>query len=310
MHKKYLLVILLSIGISSILFYFLRKTNSVVHKKHRLTIICTTGMITNAVKTIAGDDAIVYGLMGPGIDPHLYRARESDVSRLANADIIFYNGLHLEGKMSDLFAKMSSTKTTVGLADTIPKSMLIPSDISGHYDPHIWFDVTLWTMVVNHIAQVLCEFDAKTCPQFKNRAEQYIQKLKDLDQYVEQQIRKIPKKNRILITAHDAFEYLGKRYGLEVRGLQGMSTESEAGTKDVQELVNFVVQKRIPAIFVESSIPQRTLKAVQEAARAQGWNVAIGDELYSDALGTAGKPAGTYLGMVKANVDAIVRELK
>ncbi len=309
MKIKFLLVFL-ALSLSFYwLFYQSQKTDKTV-KAVPITIVTTTGMITDAVKTIAGDDAIVYGLMGPGIDPHLYRARESDVARLANADIIFYNGLHLEGKMADLFAKMSSTKTTVGVADVIPKSMLIASDISGHYDPHIWFDVTLWTMVVNHIAQVLCEFDEKTCPQFKKRAEQYIQKLKDLDQYVEQQISKIPKKNRTLITAHDAFEYFGKRYGLEVRGLQGMSTESEAGTKDVQDLVNFVVQKRIPAIFVESSIPQRTLKAVQEGAQAQGWNVAIGDELYSDALGTAGTDTGTYLGMVKHNVDAIVKGLR
>ncbi len=299
------LLFLLSIALG-ILFVLRRPTQ----KSQQITIICTTSMITDIVKTVVGNTAQVYGLMGPGVDPHLYRARESDVAKLSNADIIFYNGLHLEGKMADLFEKMKTYKKTVAVADAIPKEKLIASEFEGHYDPHIWFDVFIWSMVAKHIANVLCEYYPKHCPAYQQRAKDYAQKLDELDRYIQQQIATIPSKNRTLITAHDAFEYFGRRYGLNVRGLQGISTESEAGTKDVQELVNFIVQTRIPAIFVESSIPKRTVQAVREAVQAQGWNLTIGNELYSDALGTAGTPSGSYVGMVKHNIDSIVKGLR
>jgi manganese/zinc/iron transport system substrate-binding protein len=306
-YKSLLIVVLFSLG-TFLIIYRSRQSKEIQEKP--LTIVATTGMITDAIQQIVGNDAIVQGLMGPGIDPHLYRARESDVARLADADIIFYNGLHLEGKMADLFAHMAHTKKTVAVTDILSKKNLIESDIKDHYDPHIWFDVSLWQQIVSYIVHILCDYDAVHCDAYQQRAKKYSERLKQLDSYIKQQIALIPVEKRTLVTAHDAFEYFGKKYGLHVRGLQGISTESEAGTKDVQDLVSFVVQKQIPAIFVESSIPQRTLQAVQEGVKAQGWNVTLGDELYSDALGSAGSDAGTYIGMVKHNIDSIVKGLR
>ncbi|MEX0671949.1 MAG: zinc ABC transporter substrate-binding protein, partial [Candidatus Babeliales bacterium] len=253
MQKNSIITVIIIILVS----FFMYKTmliDDAAEKKHTLTIVCTTSMITDIVKTIVGDTATVYGLMGPGIDPHLYRARESDVAKLEAADIIFYNGLHLEGKMAELFEKMAATKTTVGVADNIPKELLLESDFAGHYDPHIWFDVSLWAQVARSITNTLCAANQKDCPAYQERAQIVIDQLIQLDSDIRRKIQAIPQENRILVTAHDAFSYFGRRYGFEVHGLQGISTESEAGAKDVKNLVNLIVKKRVHAIFVESSI--------------------------------------------------------
>ena len=262
-------------------------------------------MITNTVKNITGDLIAVQGLMGPGVDPHLYRARQSDVQRLAHADIIFYNGLHLEGKMALIFEKLQA----VALGDALSSDELRPSEFKDLPDPHIWFDVSLWMKTVPLIRDALVKLDPKNANAYKENATTYLKQLHDLDAYVKNQIKNIPPSQRILVTAHDAFGYFGKAYEFQVVGLQGISTDSEPGAKDIHNLAQFIAAKKIKSIFTESSIPQRNIQAVQNAVRALGWEVAIGEELYSDALGNPESEAGSYVGMIKYNVDTIVKAL-
>jgi len=276
---------------------------------NKLTIVTTTSIIADAVRTIAGDAAIVYGLMGPGVDPHLYRARESDVHKLAAADIVFYNGLHLEGKMGQVLEGMHRFTTVIAVSDALDKNELRIADFEGMYDPHIWFDVTLWMKVVVCIQKELIVIDPINADFYKKNGNEYIQKLQKVHEYIHECISKIMPEKRILITAHDAFGYFGRAYGFEVVGLQGLSTDSDISTKDIQILSDYIVKKKVNAIFVESSIPQRTIIAVQNAVQARGWQVSIGDELYSDALGDNATHADSYCGMVTHNVDAIVKSL-
>jgi len=282
------------------------------HKQHseKITIVCTTSMITDTVKAIVGDHANVIGLMGPNVDPHLYRAREGDVHRLSSAHLIFYNGLHLEGRMAHMLATMNTYVPTIAVSQAIPDDMLkSPPEFDGLYDPHIWLSVQHWLLVVDYIRDALITHDQQHANAYRHNADCYSKKLNKLNRYVKREIQRIPIKKRILITAHDAFGYFGSMYTIQVIGLQGISTKSEAGTRDVATLVDIIVSKKIPAIFVESSIPTRTIQAVQHAANARGWNVIIGTELYSDALGNPGTPASTYIGMMQHNVDAIVSAL-
>jgi len=276
----------------------------------KITVVCTTTMIADAIKNIGGDLVHIECLMGPGIDPHIYRAKESDVHRLANADIIFYNGLHLEGKMSSMLHNMQSRTKTVAMADALNKnSLLATDDNSAVYDPHIWFNVNLWMQTVKQVAQVLQKFDPEYADIYKENAQQYLEQLTDLDNYIHSTVAQLNKEQRILITAHDAFGYFGNAYGFKVIGLQGVSTDSEPSTKDIQQLANYIVDNKVRAIFIETSIPERTIKAVQHAAQARGWSVEIGPELFSDALGEPDGEQGSYIGMVKYNIDTIVGSL-
>jgi manganese/zinc/iron transport system substrate-binding protein len=248
--------------------------------------------------------------MGPGTDPHLYKASASDVQALAQADVIFYNGLHLEGRMIDIFERIGRTKPVYGIAESVPHERLTATgDFEGGYDPHIWFDPQLWSVAVDGIAQKLSALDTAYVATYTSNAARYKGQLADLDAYTQERMLAIPPNRRVLITAHDAFGYFGKRYGVDVRGLQGLSTASEAGAADVQQLSEFIAERGIPAIFVESSVPQTTISAVQAAVRARGPEVAIGGELFSDALGAANTPEGTYVGMFRANVDTIANAL-
>ncbi len=274
--------------------------------KKTMNVVCTTSIIANVVKHVGGDRVCVHGLMGPGIDPHLYRARESDVHKLASADIIFYNGLHLEGKMADMLKKMQLWVCTVAVGDAVEKDVLIASEFDGMYDPHVWHDVSLWMKVVEKIRDSLSERDSEHTHEYEERAQNYLQELAVVHAYVKEQASQIPKEQRILVTAHDAFSYFGRAYGFEVIGLQGISTDAEVGTKDIQNLVSYIVEHRVPALFLESSIPQRNIQAVQQAAQARGWHVAVGSELFSDALGDPDKLEGTYSGMIRHNIDTIV----
>ena len=274
-----------------------------------LKIVCTIGVITDVVKHLAGDTAQVVGLMGPGVDPHLYRAREGDIHKLAKADVIFFNGLHLEGKMGDVLRSMKRSISSVPVADVVPRNKLIEADFDQMYDPHVWHDVSLWLSVVERIKEVLIEVDPKNKTKYQETAKDYKQQLTNLDEYVLEKASSLPKEKRILVTAHDAFNYFGKRYGFEVIGLQGMSTDSEIGAKDIKNLSNFIVENKVPVIFVESSIPQRNIEAVQKAVSFRGGHVKIGPELFSDALGDPETLAGTYHGMIKHNIDAIVSAL-
>lgn len=284
---------------------------NLAHAKQPIKIVTTIGQITDAVKSIAGDKAIVQGLMGAGVDPHLYKASESDVRKLAQADIIFYNGLFLESKMEILFEKMGRNKKTVGISNFIPKDQLLDSiNYAGHYDPHVWFDITLWSLSVAQIEKTLSHFDPANKDFYISNATLYLEKLKKLNTYLHQRSQELSKDDRVLVTAHDAFRYFGKAYDFEVIGLQGLSTEAEAGTADVRKLADFITERKIRALFVESSVPERNIKAVQEAVQSRGWDVEIGGELFSDAMGTEGTIEGTYVGMLTHNIDTIVESLK
>jgi len=278
----------------------------------KLNIVTTTTMITDLVKNIGGDQVNIQGLMGSGVDPHLYKASEGDVTKLVNADIIFYNGLHLEGKLVDVFEKMGSqTKTPIALAEEIDKSTLIGSDyFASNYDPHVWFNIAYFKQFANKVTAVLANKDPNNADIYAENEKQFLAKLNMLQEKIKATIETLPKEKRILVTAHDAFNYFGKNYGFEVVGLQGLSTATEAGVQDVQKLSAFIIDRKVKAIFVESSVPKRTIEALQAAVKSKGHEVIIGGTLYSDALGNAGTAEGTYIGMFEYNVDTIVNALK
>ncbi|MBL8089516.1 MAG: zinc ABC transporter substrate-binding protein [Anaerolineales bacterium] len=286
-------------------------TESNSNTSGKLNVVTTTGMIGDIVKNVGGDYVEVISLMGPGVDPHLYKASEGDVQRLQNANLIFYNGLHLEAQMGEVIEKMNEFGIkTVAVTDLIDRSLLNASPTyPDQFDPHVWFDVSLWMKAVVQVRETLVEIDPTHKSEYEANAEAYLNQLAELHQYVLTQAETIPSEKRVLITAHDAFNYFGEAYGFEVRGLQGISTEAQAGTADVQALVSFIVERQIPAIFVESSVPQRNIEAVQAAVQDQGFNVVIGGSLFSDAMGTAGTFEGTYIGMVTHNIDTIVNAL-
>ncbi len=276
----------------------------------RIPVVATTGMVGDVVKRVGGDRVRVSALMGPGVDPHMYRASEGDVRRIFRAALIFYNGLHLEARMGEVLAHMDGRVRTRAIAEAIePQLLLRPAEFEGAYDPHVWFDVSLWMNTVAVVRDALAEHDAEHADVYRARAEEYLSELEALHRYVLEQAARVPGERRVLITAHDAFNYFGRAYGFEVRGLQGISTATEAGTADVQDLAAFIASRRIPAIFIESSVPPRAVEAVQAAVRSRGFHVEIGGELYSDALGRAGSEAGTYVGMVRHNIDTIVGAL-
>jgi len=274
-------------------------------------VVATTTMLADMAKVIGGDYVFVDGLMGPGIDPHLYKASAGDVSLMQKADLVVYSGLHLEGKMGEIFENLESDdQHIVKISQGLSEEDLITDETTGVHDPHIWFNVLLWKEASYNLLDGLIKVDPDHEAYYKANHKAFTEDLDSLDAYIRKQIDRIPEESRYLITAHDAFEYFGKAYGLEVLGLQGISTASEAGTGDVTQLANFIVDKQIKAIFVESSVPKKNVEALQEAVRAQGFNVSIGGELYSDSLGSEGTDAKTYIGTVKANVNTIVNALK
>lgn len=281
-------------------------------EQEKMNIVATTGMITDITEIVGGDRVTVSGLMGPGVDPHLYKASAGDVSLLSGADLIFYNGLHLEGKMSEIFEQMKKRGiTTVAVTDGIDWSLLnTPPEFEGHYDPHVWFDVTMWMSAVETVRDSLAEKDPAGADYYRSNAESYLKQLSQLNEYVKKRAGEVPEDKRVLITAHDAFNYFGRAYGFTVKGLQGISTQSEAGTQDVQNLAAFIVEKNIPAIFIESSVPPKYIEAVRAAVKAKGFDVSLGGELFSDAMGNPGTPEGSYIGMVRHNIDTIVNALK
>jgi manganese/zinc/iron transport system substrate-binding protein len=277
----------------------------------KLYIVTTTGMIKDIVQNVAGSKAEVIALMGPGVDPHLYKATHGDLEKITGADVIFYNGLHLEGKMGKVLEKAEKLKPVFAIASNIKESALrsIPGYDNAH-DPHIWFNVKLWKQAVQRVATSLKQVDSANTDYYSHNLSKYLVRLDSLDSAVRNKISSIPANQRVLITAHDAFGYFGDAYGLEVRGLQGISTLSEFGLRDVTELVNFIVDRKIKAIFVETSVSDKSIRAILEGCREKGWNVVIGGSLYSDAMGEENSPEGNYIGMVNANVITIVNALK
>ncbi|MBO6605486.1 metal ABC transporter solute-binding protein, Zn/Mn family [Psychroserpens sp.] len=284
--------------------------NETSNDNQKLNVVTTTTMITDLVKNIGGDHINVQGLMGSGVDPHLYKASEGDVSKLVNADVIFYNGLHLEGKLVEVFEKMKN-KTPIALGEMLDKSTLIGSDyFASNYDPHVWFNIDYFRAFATNVSEVLAKQDPSNAEHFEANTTVYLKELDALEEEINTTIQSLPVEKRILVTAHDAFNYFGKAYEFEVVGLQGLSTATEAGVQDVQKLSAFIIEKDIKAIFVESSVPKRTIEALQAAVKSKGHDVTIGGTLYSDALGTTGTDEGTYIGMFKYNVNTIVNALK
>ena len=276
----------------------------------KLRVVATTGIVGDAAARVGGERVNVTSLMGPGIDPHLYRASEGDVSLLANADLVLFNGLHLEAKMGEVLEQMGGRVSTVAVTEKIDRSTLLaPPEFAGNFDPHVWFDVRLWMQAVERIRDALITEDSAGAEIYRANADAYLKELAALDDEVRARAQAVPAGRRVVVTAHDAFNYFGRAYGFEVRGLQGISTAAEAGTADVQALAAFIGERRIPAIFVESSVSPRTIEAVQAAVRARGFDVKIGGQLYSDALGDPKGPAGTYPGMVRSNVQTITSAL-
>ena len=272
--------------------------------------VATTGMIGWLVGAVGGERVAVDALMGPGVDPHLYKATASDVRKLGEADVVFYNGLHLEAAMGEVLEEMGSRLPTIAVTRGIePDSLLAPPEFAGSYDPHVWFDVGMWLRAVPVVRAALEEVDPEGAALYARNADRISEELLALDAWVRQRVAQLDPSVRVLVTAHDAFNYFGRAYGFEVRGLQGISTASEAGTADVQSLAAMIAERRIPAVFVETSIPQRTIEAVRAAVRARGFDVRIGGSLYSDAMGDPGTDAGTYPGMIRHNVNTIVDAL-
>ena len=279
--------------------------------KKQFHVVCTTGMIGDAVTQIAGEKAVIHTLMGPGVDPHLYKATQGDLHHLMNADLVLYNGLHLEGKMGEVFHKLSRTKKVVALAELLPRDRLLhAANDSNAYDPHVWFDAALWADVVRLAGKALAEADTTNGNYDLRRAALHARSFDSLHIWIAGQIESVPTDQRVLITAHDAFGYLGKAYNIEVRGLQGISTASEYGLRDISELVSFISARKIKSVFVESTISSKSLEAVVEGCARRGHSVSIGGNLYTDALGAPDTPEGTYIGAVRANVETICNALK
>jgi len=274
-----------------------------------IKIVCTTGMVADFAKNIGGSHVSVTHLMGEGVDPHLYKASPGDVGQLNAADVIFYSGLHLEGKMSELLARMGSRKPAFAVAERIPPERILHAE-GGAADPHVWFDVSLWSEAAETVREVLCQFDPPHAAEYQKNAAAYRQRLGELHQYAQEQLAAVAPDHRVLVTAHDAFRYFGRAYEVEVRGIQGISTDSEAGVRHVNELVDFLVERKIKAVFIETSVSDQNIRSLLEGCQSRGHKVVIGGELFSDAMGKDNSPTGTYEGMVRHNIDTIVKALK
>ncbi len=282
-------------------------------RSDKLYIVVTTGMIADAAENIAGDKATVVALMGPGVDPHLYKSTQGDLEELRKADVIFYNGLFLEGKMQEIFDRLSKEKDVFAVSSGIDKTLL--KKVTQHgggtiYDPHIWFDVLLWSNAVALIGQKLSDIDPENAGMYKENTNSYLEKLKDIHEEIKVKINTIPAANRKLITSHDAFGYFGRAYGIEVKGLQGISTAAEFGLKDVTDMVNTIIEDNIKAVFIESSVSEKSIQAVVEGCKQKGHDVKLGGTLYSDAMGAKNSPEGSYTGMIAFNVNTIVEALR
>lgn len=276
-----------------------------------LKIVTTIAQIADVAENVGGEHVEVTSLMGPGVDPHLYNAVQGDIKTLDQADIIFYNGLHLEGQMGEIFEQMEQDKTTTPVAENIPEEKLLSDPESPTItDPHVWFDVSMWAYAVEAIRDDLIDIDPENEDSYRQNASDYLAELEDLDAYAKERFEEIPEESRVLVTAHDAFNYFGKAYGFDVVGLQGLSTESNYSVNDVQQIIDLLIERNVKGVFVESSVSNRSINAVVEGAQEAGHDVSIGGELYSDAMGEAGTEEGTYVGMFKHNIDTIVDALK
>ena len=277
----------------------------------RLQVVCTVSMVTDIVQQIAGEHAEVSGLLNEGVDPHVYVPTTSDTSRAMKADLVFYCGLHLEGKMVDGYeSQRKKGKPYFAVTDGIPHDKILTSDlVATAHDPHVWGDVQLWMNCASEVEKRLSEVDPAHAADYAANSARLLEELKQLDTYIREVIASIPEAQRTLVTAHDAFGYFSRAYSIRVKAVQGISTDSEAGMKDVNHLVSFLVENKIPTVFVEASVNEKDLRAVIEGAQQQGSNVQIGGTLYSDSMGPKGTYEGTYIGMQDHNATLIARSL-
>ncbi len=291
----------------------------------RIEIVCTTGMVADVVRNVGGehvaefhaggqtfegpgDRLVVRQLYGPGVDPHTHRPTSSDVETLASAHLVVFNGLHLEGTLADVLDRRSRRRPTYAVTRDLPPEKLLVDD--SQHDPHVWMDVSLWQSVAANVAAVLSRLDPPHAQDYATNLAAYERELDELHTYAKERIAEIPEERRVIVTAHDAFAYFARAYGMEVRSIQGLSTESEASVRDVNELVEFLVERKVKAVFVETSVSDRNTRALVEGCRRKGHEVTIGGKLYSDAMGEPGTTAGTYVGMIRHNVDVIVEASK
>ena len=276
----------------------------------QLSVVATTGMIADTARQIGGDLVGVRGLMGPGVDPHSYRQTRSDIVAMTRADLVLWHGLYLEAQMEEFFGKLSAQRNVVAVADTLSADQLIThATYAGRNDPHVWMSPVLWSDVTATIRDTLISARPENGPELTSRWEAFDADLQSLHRYAADVLATIPKQNRVLVTAHDAFSYFGREYDFEVLGIQGISTQSEAGLKRIADLVDVLVERKLSAVFVESSVSDRSMRALIEGAASRGHSVRIGGELYSDAMGVDGTYEGTYLGMIDHNVTTIARAL-
>lgn len=307
MFKKIIIFIALLSAIFGIyyLYYSPVATSKTNPTDSRIRVVVTTSFIADAVLHIARDRVDLVTLMGPGVDPHLYRAKKSDLQRLQEADLILFHGLHLEGKMAEMLERLAYTKPAYAVSDIVPVNELLPSDYQGLYDPHIWFDPVLWLLVVEYIGELLQKHDPDNAAYYKDNLTLYVSRIKEAMEYIVQKINTIPHDRRYLLTAHDAFAYFGKRYDFMVSGLQGISTDSEVSTADIMNMADFIIEKRIPVLYAESTIPVKSIQAVQEAVAMRGHTIALGDTLYSDSLGQSGSGTETYVDLLYYTASCI-----
>jgi manganese/zinc/iron transport system substrate-binding protein len=278
--------------------------------QERLEIVATTGMIADAAREVGGDLVNVSALMGPGVDPHAYRQTRSDIVATARADLVLWHGLYLEAQMEEFLIELGETRPVVAVADELPRNLLIShDDYEDRHDPHVWMNPNLWARVVLEIRDALVEVHLEGAEVFSSNADAYLDDLAALAQYTQNVLATVPTESRVLLSAHDAFNYFGSAYGFEVTGIQGISTESEAGLQRIADLVDMLVDRDIGAVFVESSVSDRNIRALIEGAAARGHDVVIGGELYSDAMGPEGTYEGTYVGMIDHNATVIAAAL-
>lgn len=288
----------------------LKDTSSAASGEAPIVAVATVGMVADMVREIGGTRVEVIQIMGPGVDPHLYKTTRDDVREIMRGDLIFYSGLMLEGKMSDTLEKIGQTKPVYAVTEQIdPAYLLEPEDFAGHYDPHVWMDVSAWAQCVGVVAKALSEHDPEHAEAYAAAAAAYAAELDELHRYGVERIASIPPERRLLITSHDAFNYFGRAYQLDVVGVQGLSTDSEAGLQQINRLVDLIVEREVQAVFVESSVPQKNIRSLIDGARSRGHNVVIGSELYSDAMGPNGTYEGTYIGMLDHNITRVTRAL-
>lgn len=277
----------------------------------RLTLVATIGMLEDVVREVAGDRAEVLGMMGPGIDPHLYQPTRTDVGQMIDADAIFLNGLLLEGQLTESIDRASAQgKPVFAVAEALDEQYLLRAEGSEkEFDPHVWMDPALWARVVEVVRDALIEIDPEGAEEYRANASVYRERVEALDAYAVRVLASVPEEQRVLVTAHDAFNYFGKRFGYEVLGIQGISTQSEAGSRDIERLVDLLVDREVGAVFVESTVSERSIRSLIGGAADRGHTVVIGGELFSDAMGEAGTYEGTYIGMIDHNVTRIARAL-